>query len=211
MLIIGAGGGNDVAAALQNGAAHVDAVEIDRQLYELGRDGHPDQPYQSDKVDVHIDDGRAFLERSDKKWDRILLALPDSLTLVTGQASVRLESYLFTIEAIESARDHLTDGGVFSMYNYYREGGWSTATPTRSTQVFGQPPCIETLSSCDEDDISHLAVLTVSEDPDAVTCTGERQAVWEAPADAPAPSHDNHPFPYLRTTRCPGSTWSRSG
>ncbi len=55
-------------------------------------------------MDVHIDDGRAFLERSDKHWDRILLALPDSLTLVTGQSSVRLESYLFTQEAIESAK-----------------------------------------------------------------------------------------------------------
>ncbi|HEX6422296.1 MAG TPA: hypothetical protein VFZ79_02385, partial [Acidimicrobiales bacterium] len=121
VLIIGAGGGNDVAAALQNGAEHVDAVEIDRKLYELGRDAHPDRPYDDPRVDVHIDDGRAYLERSDERWDRILLALPDSLTLVTGQASVRLESYLFTVEAIESARDHLTEGGVFSMYNYYRE------------------------------------------------------------------------------------------
>jgi|RhiMethySRZTD1v2_1073278.scaffolds.fasta_scaffold22329_2 SAM-dependent methyltransferase len=204
VLIIGAGGGNDVAAALQNGAAHVDAVEIDRQLYELGKDGHPDQPYQDDRVDVHIDDGRAFLERSDKQWDRILLALPDSLTLVTGQASVRLESYLFTAEAIESARDHLADGGVFSMYNYYREGWLVDRYANTLDEVFGHPPCVETLSSFDEDDPSHLAVLTASEDPDAVNCTGDRQAIWDAPADAPAPSHDNHPFPYLRDNSMPG-------
>ena len=54
---------------------------------------------------MHIDDGRAFLERTDRPWDQILFALPDSLTLVPGQSSVRLESYLFTREAVEVARD----------------------------------------------------------------------------------------------------------
>jgi SAM-dependent methyltransferase len=204
VLIIGAGGGNDVAAALQNDAEHVDAVEIDRKLYELGRDGHPDRPYSDPRVDVHIDDGRAYLERSDKEWDRILLALPDSLTLVTGQASVRLESYLFTQEAIESARDHLTEGGVFSMYNYYREGWLVDRYAGTLDEVFGQPPCIETLTSADESDKSHLAVLTVSEDPDAIPCDGDRQAVWDRPADTPAPSHDDHPFPYLIERTLPG-------
>ncbi len=204
VLIIGAGGGNDVAAALQNGAEHVDAVEIDRTLYELGRDGHPDRPYDDERVDVHIDDGRAYIERSDKDWDRILLALPDSLTLVTGQASVRLESYLFTQEAIESARDHLTEGGVFSMYNYYREGWLVDRYAGTLDDVFGQPPCIETLSSADDADKSHLAVLTVSEDADAIPCDGPRQAVWERPADTPAPSHDDHPFPYLIDKTLPG-------
>ena len=204
VLIIGAGGGNDVAAALQNGVDHVDAVEIDRKLYELGRADHPDQPYDDPRVDVHIDDGRAFLERSDEEWDRILLALPDSLTLVTGQASVRLESYLFTQEAIESAHDHLTEGGVFSMYNYYREGWLVDRYAGTLETVFGRSPCIETLSSGNEDDTSHLAVLTVSADPDAIPCDGPRQALWERPDDTPAPSRDNHPFPYLIDNTLPG-------
>jgi len=34
VLIIGAGTGNDVAAALSEGARHVDAVEIDPLLFE---------------------------------------------------------------------------------------------------------------------------------------------------------------------------------
>lgn len=204
VLIIGAGGGNDVAAALQNGAEHVDAVEIDRKLYELGRDGHPDRPYDDERVDVHIDDGRAFLERSGETWDRILLALPDSLTLVTGQASVRLESYLFTQEAVESARDHLSEGGVFSMYNYYREGWLVDRYAGTLEEVFGRAPCIETLSPANEADQSHLAVLAVSEDPDAIPCDGPRQALWQRPADTPAPSHDDHPFPYLIERALPG-------
>lgn len=204
VLIIGAGGGNDVAAALQNGAEHVDAVEIDRKIYELGKADHPDRPYDDERVQVHIDDGRAFLERTDEEWDRILLALPDSLTLVTGQASVRLESYLFTREAIESAKEHLTEGGVFSMYNYYREGWLVDRYAGTLEEVFGRAPCIERLSPGDEDDPSHLAVLTVSEDPEAIPCDGPRQALWERPADTAAPSTDDHPFPYLRTRSMPG-------
>ena len=58
---------------------------------------------------------------TDKKYDLILLALPDSLTLVNGASSLRLESYLFTEQAFKSAREHLNPGGAFAMYNYYRE------------------------------------------------------------------------------------------
>ncbi|HET6949510.1 MAG TPA: hypothetical protein VFI47_03985 [Acidimicrobiales bacterium] len=201
VLIIGAGGGNDVAAALANGADHIDAVEIDRTLYELGRDGHPDRPYDDPRVDVHIDDGRAYLERSTKEWDRILLALPDSLTLVTGQASVRLESYLFTQEAIDTARDHLAPGGVFSMYNYFREGWLVDRYAGTLDTAFGAPPCIITFDAIRN---SNLAVLTVSEDPDAVACDGDNQVVWQRPADVLEPAHDDHPFPYLRGRTLPG-------
>ena len=55
----------------------------------------------------HVEDGRAFLERTDKRYDLILFALPDSLVLVGGQGSLRLESFLFTTEAFRSARSHL--------------------------------------------------------------------------------------------------------
>ena len=198
VLIIGAGGGNDVSAALAKGATHVDAVEIDRRLYELGRDGHPDHPYQDPRVDVHIDDGRAYIERSNKHWDRILLALPDSLTLVTGQASVRLESYLFTREAAEAFRDHLKPGGVFSMYNYYREGWLVDRYAGTLDRVFGRPPCVDNLAQG-----LNLAVLTVSRDPAAVPCQGAHQAFWVRGNDVPSPARDDHPFPYLRSNALP--------
>jgi spermidine synthase len=44
VLIIGAGSGNDVAAALAYGATHVDAVEIDPAIYDIGRADQPDRP-----------------------------------------------------------------------------------------------------------------------------------------------------------------------
>jgi spermidine synthase len=133
VLIVGAGTGGDVAIALANGAERVDAVEIDPHLYELGKRLNPEHPYQDPRVHVHVTDGRAFLERSNDRFDMILFALPDSLTLLAGQSSLRLESYLFTTGSMETAKAHLTAGGVFGMYNFYREKpGSSIGWPARS-------------------------------------------------------------------------------
>lgn len=195
VLIIGAGSGNDVAVALVRGATSVDAVEIDGHLLDIGRE-HPDRPYDDPRVETHVTDGRAFLEATDRRWDTILLALPDSLTLLQGQSSVRLESYLFTEEAVESYRDHLAPGGTFAMYNYYREP-WLVDRYAATLQgVFGQPPCVSTARG------TILSVLVVSEDPAAVACPPG--GVFTAVATAPDPATDDHPFPYLRTPSIPG-------
>ena len=41
VLIIGAGTGTDVALALTKGAEHIDAVEIDPRIYEIGKEKNP--------------------------------------------------------------------------------------------------------------------------------------------------------------------------
>jgi hypothetical protein len=110
VLIVGAGSGTDTAIALAYGAKHVDAVEIDREITNLGRQFDPDRPYQDPRVTPIENDGRAYLNSTDKKYDLVIFALPDSLTLVSSQANIRLESFLFTEEAFQSVRDHLAPG-----------------------------------------------------------------------------------------------------
>ena len=100
VLIIGAGSGTDTALALAKGAKHVDAVEIDPKLAQIGRDFHPEGVYQDPRVTVHVNDGRAFLNSSNEKYDLVVYALTDSLTLVSSTAGVRLESFLFTEESM---------------------------------------------------------------------------------------------------------------
>ena len=111
VLVVGAGTGSDVAIALEHGAGHVDAVEIDPKLLQIGAAEHPDHPYSDPRVTTYNNDGRAFLRTTDKKYDLVIFALPDSLTLVSQQSSVRLESFLFTLQAFETVRDHLSDRG----------------------------------------------------------------------------------------------------
>jgi len=195
VLVIGAGTGTDVAIALAEGAQHVDAVEIDPELYELGRRVNPERPYEDPRVRVIIDDGRAFLERSDDRYDLILLALTDSLTLVSGQSSLRLESYLFTREAMEVARDHLTPDGVFAMYNYYRSAWLADRLANTLDEVYGHPPCFDSARR-----IGYLALLTIARDASSVSCA----EVWAPTAGPPvAPATDDHPFVYLRESTIP--------
>lgn len=198
VLIVGAGTGTDVAIALDAGAEHIDAVEIDPRLLEIGEDYHPDRPYADPRVTSHVNDGRAFLEQTDQAYDLILFALPDSLTLVSGQSSLRLESYLFTLEAMESARDHLAPGGAFAMYNYYREDWLVDRLAGTLETVYGVAPCVDTVG-----DEGKLAVITVAPDPADVDCPP--QSAWEATdaAAASSPATDNYPFLYLRTPSVP--------
>ena len=91
VLIIGAGSGSDVAIALSKQARHVDAVDIDPRILQIGVEQNPDRPYADKRVKMHTNDGRAFLESTDRKYDLILFALPDSLTLVSGASQIRLE------------------------------------------------------------------------------------------------------------------------
>jgi hypothetical protein len=144
VLVLGAGSGSDVAVALHNGAEHVDAVEIDPQIYRLGQALHPDTPYADPRVSVHIDDGRAFLRRSQERYDLIIFALPDSLTLTSGFSSLRLESFLLTSDALKSAREHLTDDGLVVMYNYYRQDWLVHKLADMAEAAFGEPPFVTT-------------------------------------------------------------------
>ena len=58
--IVGAGSGNDVAAALRAGVDTIDAVEIDPAIYQIGAYYHPEAPYSNPRVKVSINDARSF-------------------------------------------------------------------------------------------------------------------------------------------------------
>ena len=196
VLIIGAGSGNDLAIALSQGAAHVDAVEIDPLLYRLGRDLHPDRPYQDPRVSVHIEDGRSFLHDTDRRYDLVLFAIPDSLTVLSGQSSLRLESYLFTEEAIREVRNHLKPDGVVSMYHYYLPVVVDRYASTLD-RVFGVAPCLDISPGAGP---RPRTVLTVGMRTEALACDG----VWSRPAEVPEPDTDDRPFPYLVGGGIPG-------
>jgi len=197
VLIVGAGNGSDVAIALAAGAKHIDAVEIDPQIAAIGRSLNPDRPYASSAVSLHIDDGRAFLQNAHARYDLIVFALPDSLSLVSGQSSLRLESYLFTTEAMAAARAHLTPGGAFVMYNYYREP-WLLDRLARTLELaYGHAPCSDSIVGGSGD---RFSLLTIGLRASAVRCAG----VW-TPGDRAVsePADDDHPFLYLRTRAIP--------
>ena len=142
MLVIGAGSGNDVSRVLQWGAKHVDAVEIDPVIYRLGKEHHPDKPYDDPRVTVHLDDGRNFLRATDKKYDLVVYALVDSLVLHSSYSNIRLESYLFTREAFADVKRCMKPTGMFAMYNYFRQGWLVGRLRNGLAEVCGGGPLI---------------------------------------------------------------------
>ena len=110
--VVGAGAGNDVAAALRAGAGRVDAIEIDPAILAAGRANHPEHPYRDGRVRPITDDARSFLRTTERTYDLIVYGLLDSHTLLSHASSVRLDSFVYTVEAFREARARLKPGGL---------------------------------------------------------------------------------------------------
>jgi spermidine synthase len=115
VVVVGAGTGNDVAAALRGGAQRVDAIEIDPAILMLGREGHPEHPYSDPRVHAVVNDARSFLRTTDRHYDLIVFGLLDSHTLLSQASSVRLDSFVYTVQAMREARARLKPHGIMSL------------------------------------------------------------------------------------------------
>ncbi len=193
VLVIGAGNGTDVASALARGASFVDAVEIDPTILAMGVREHPDRPYDDPRVRRTVDDGRAFLRRSTERYDLILFALTDSLTLITTSSNLRLESFLYTREAFAEAVAHLTPDGVVAVYNFYDEPWVYERLSGTLREVTGLDPLLRTYPS------GHAAAHAAGPGVTRARAQGlVRDTSSPAAAVTPAPATDDWPFPYLR-------------
>jgi len=112
ILVLGAGTGNDVAAALTNGVKEIDAVEIDPSILQLGKNIHPNLPFDDPRVRTIVDDARSFLKRTDKKYDMIVLGTLDSHALLSGMSTVRLDNFVYTLESMKDINGRLSEDGV---------------------------------------------------------------------------------------------------
>ena len=143
-LIIGAGSGTDVSLAVKYDVESITGVEIDPVIYALGKKHHPALPYVLPRVKVHINDARTFVRNDKETYDLIIYALPDSLTLTSSFANLRLESYLFTVESFRDTRARLAPGGLLVLYNYYREDWIIGRIAGMLREAFGYPPAVIT-------------------------------------------------------------------
>ena len=212
VLILGSGSGTDVAAALRHGAKRVDAVEIDPMIIQLGRELHPDRPYSDPRVTVVADDARHFLRTTQKKYDLVVFALIDSLTLQSSFSGVRLESYMFTEESFRAVRDRLEPDGVLVIYNYFRERWLVDRLANTAFAAFGEEPRVHVHEARAYLGVlmagPRLAQLTADpEVPDRVTAFGQSHAPSPARVHQRDPSiepaTDDWPFLYLENRHLP--------
>lgn len=142
VLVVGAGGGNDVAAALRNGVGHVDAVEIDPAILYIGKHFHPDHPYDSKDVSVYINDARNYMRTTQQRYDAVIFGLLDSHTVASGATNIRLDNYVYTQESFREAMHLLKPGGVLVLKFEVRDPWlWMGDRFTSMlTELGGQPP-----------------------------------------------------------------------
>lgn len=212
VLILGAGSGTDVAAALRHGVRHVDAVEIDPAIIRLGREHHPDHPYSDPRVTVINDDARHFLRTTTKKYDLVVFALIDSLTMQSSFSGVRLESYMFTEESFRAVRDRLRPDGVLVVYNYFREPWLVDRLANTAAVAFGAEPRVHVHEARAFLGVlmagPRLAQLTAPPHvPDQVTAFNQSHAPSPARIHQRDPSiepaSDDWPFLYLKDRHIP--------
>jgi spermidine synthase len=142
VLILGAGTGNDVAAALRAGAKHVDAVEIDPVILALGRQLHPERPYDDRRVTVWNREARTFLRDTKLPYDKIVLGYVDSHSLFSAMSSVRLDNFLYTADAFREMRHRLTPDGLLAVTFTVHERWIADRLYALFSQTFGAPPLV---------------------------------------------------------------------
>jgi hypothetical protein len=122
VLVVGAGGGRDVLAALAFGAREVVAVELNEAILDAvnghfgAYTGHLDrQP----GVRFVNDEARSFVARARRRFDLVQLSFIDTFAASAAGAYVLTEHSLYTTEAWRSFLDHLTPGGLLTCSRWY--------------------------------------------------------------------------------------------
>ena len=115
-LVIGAGGGRDVRAALDSGVTDVDAVEINRMVARdvmLGKlRDYSGGLFEKPGVNLYVADGRSFVRASEKRYRTIVLSLVDTWAAASVGGLSLSENGLYTVEAFGDYLDHVEDGGA---------------------------------------------------------------------------------------------------
>jgi SAM-dependent methyltransferase len=123
-LVVGAGTGNDVQAALRVGYDKVVSVDIDGSIIELGRRLHPERPYDDPRVEPVVDDARAYFRRRVEPFDVVVFGLLDSHAMFSSLSTLRLDNYVYSEEGIRAAWRHVGPRGYMAISFSVFGGPW---------------------------------------------------------------------------------------
>jgi spermidine synthase len=123
-LVIGPGGGWDIARALASGSHDVTGVEINPIIAKkIMTEQFPNLSqglYLRPDVHIHVEDGRSFVRRSPEKYQVIQATLVDTWASTAAGAFALSENNLYTTDAFRDYFSHLTDDGllVFTRWGF---------------------------------------------------------------------------------------------
>lgn len=122
-LVIGPGGGIDVARALASGVRHIAAVDINPLIANDVMRGEfaasSGELYHDPRISVVVSEGRSFVRRSNQHFQIIQLSMVDTWAATASGAFALTENALYTIEAFQDYYAHLTDEGIVAVTRWW--------------------------------------------------------------------------------------------
>lgn len=121
-LVIGLGGGPDIADSLLLDARRISAVDINGAIIKAMQGpfaAFSGNIFSRPQVEVHYSEGRAFLKQSDRKFDLIRMTGVDTFTALSTGAYVMAENHLYTVEAIQDYFRHLGPDGILCIHRWF--------------------------------------------------------------------------------------------
>jgi Spermine/spermidine synthase domain len=206
VLVLGGGSGNDTAIALASGAKRVTTVEIDPLLVDFGHELHPQRPYADARVRAVNDDARAFLRRGTEDYDLIVMNALDSHHQLPGLSTLRLESYIYTVQSFEDVRRHMHPGSVLVVHLGSTRPWMGERLYWTLTQAFGHEPTLVTTAGSPFESIAFVYAPTAVLDKARTTSSG---LLWGKPdhmrsvREATTLATDDWPHLYLASPRIP--------
>ena len=131
-LVLEPRGGFDVLVALAEGAGVVTAVEPNQLIVDALRSAGAwaGRLYDRGRVTAVLDEGRAFVRRSQDQYDVIVLSLTEPQRPITSGAYSLAEDYRYTVEAFRDYLGRLDDGGLLVVSR------WLQVPPSESIRAF---------------------------------------------------------------------------
>jgi hypothetical protein len=132
-LIVGPGGGWDVARALASGSHDITGVEINpiiattimRQRFPALSRGL----YLRPDIHIFVEDGRSFVRRTTGKYQVLQATLVDTWAATAAGAFALSENNLYTTDAFRDYLSHLTDDGMVAVTR------WGLEPPRESLRL----------------------------------------------------------------------------
>lgn len=125
-LIIGPGGGTDVISALSHGVPKVVGVEVNPIIVDHVAKGKfaefAGNLYRDPRVEIHVDEGRSFIRRSEQQFGSIQATLVDTWAASSSGAFTLSENNIYTVEAFEEFLGKLAPGGIVAVTRWYDAG-----------------------------------------------------------------------------------------
>jgi len=145
-LVIGAGGGVDILVGKAMGATHIDAIELNPDIYRLLR-GRPEDPEREPYTRFLASDDRTHVEvihaearhfarsrRGAAPYDVVLASGVDTLTAIQTSGNALSENFLYTRDAVQDYVRLLSPGGQLALTHWHLDDpdhGYSPTLPLK--------------------------------------------------------------------------------